>query len=181
MHPDPRAGVPPNRVVTATWRHVLISLYCESPTGDDMRGVGSALERLLLRYPKGVLTLAYAKPGIGLPGADAGNVTMELSLKHARRIRGTAIVLPGEGFRSKTARGLVEGVSRVIAIAGATQAVFKNIPQSTAWLLADETDPTIEPGDLADTVHGLADRYGVLEPSAWNDLPLRRSTFRPKR
>lgn len=181
MQPEPRASSPSPRVVTATWRHVLISIYCETPTGDDLRTVGDELERLLVRYPKGVLALAYTKPGIAMPGPEVGSVTMELSRKHASRIRGTALVLPGEAVWEKAARGLLDGASRVLTFAGSPQAVFKNIPQSIAWLLADEQDPNLEPGDLADTVHALAERYGVLDASAWNDLPLRRSTFRPRR
>lgn len=181
MQHDRKIPLSPPNAVTATWRHVLIVVYRDTPNADDMRRVGTQLDRLLIRYPKGVHALAYARPGIAPPGPDAGQVTRELSRRHAKRIRGTAIVLPGERFWEKTARGLVEGLSRVVAFGDAPQAVFKNIPQASAWLLADDPDPTLEPGDLADTVHGIADRYGVLDASAWNDLPLRRSTFRPRR
>ena len=151
----------------ATHRNLLVMVWHGQPAEAMLKRL-EALVRGPLEQQDSVLTLTVIEQSAAPPSADIRKAIARLMDSKANRIRASALVFEGNGFRASTVRSVATGLS-LLARRPYPHRTFATVKEAAMWLSLED-HCALEPDDIAAVVqrtrkvvesHSLVQREGV--------------------
>jgi len=140
----------PNLVV-AHWHH--------DTSLSAVDGLTQLVRTGVLSYPQGIGLVQVAHPEALMPSSAARAALAELLRQCKTGVVGSALVLPGEGFRAATARGFATGLCLLVR-PPFSHVVQRSVSDAVAWLagLLSQRGVRANPGALVRAIDELGQR-----------------------
>jgi hypothetical protein len=146
-------------VASGLWRRVQIQSWSGVPSVDALRVAFQATQRLLARYGDGAVSLlSVASGALGLPSAEARQLSGELMVKLSGRQIASATVVEGTGFTASAARAAVTGIL-LFSRTRTPHKIFSAVDAAAAWLGGYHGLTSAEVSELAAAARELRRRH----------------------
>jgi len=133
----------------ATMRHVMISVWRDTPTAAALQRIGEHVGQVTLRHPKVASIIVMEALDFRAPDADARVEHARLTKQHERETLGVAMLVDGSSAKHSLYRFVLSTITLISAPTD-TQKIFASANAAAAWLT--DLDPSLEKQHLVDAV-----------------------------
>jgi hypothetical protein len=120
--------------VVATYNRVILLVFERDTTLGAVVALRKALDYLDGKYPSGIALLTVVSENAPLPSQEARDAMSSVATGAAgKRLRRSAVVFEGGGFRSALVRGVATGL-QLVAKLPFPHRVFHSVELAAAWL-----------------------------------------------
>jgi hypothetical protein len=116
-----------------TWERCVGVVWKRETTIAGMAKVEAVFKEQLTRYQTGLYLLTVIEEGASLPPAEAREAVAIFLRTAAGKIRMSAVVHEGSGFRAAAVRSVVTGLSMLVRLPYPHE-IFATVEQAAKWL-----------------------------------------------
>ncbi|WP_394829521.1 hypothetical protein [Pendulispora albinea] len=116
----------------ARWNQFYIDIWRVNTTMAGLRIMAKSFEEFTKGYPEGVGVITIVEPGAPLPPAEARQTLGQFLADAEGRIRFSAVVYEGGGFRASAVRGVVSSLI-LLARPPYPHRVFATATEACTW------------------------------------------------
>jgi hypothetical protein len=130
--------------LVGVWNNVLVSVWRDPPTIDDLRFAEKVERELEQRYPDGFVTMIILPTSTGPFPTELREEARRISASHSKRLRAIAEVIESRGFAGAAVRSVAAGMA-LLTPGDIPIKVFSGVEPAAAWLatfLGKEVRPT---------------------------------------
>jgi predicted nucleic acid-binding Zn ribbon protein len=92
------------------WQNVAINVWSGQPTAEAVQVMTELTERSLSECPRGIASIHWLDPGVGLPTPEARVRLGELARRYPKHVSCVGVLLQGSGFWASATRSALTGV-----------------------------------------------------------------------
>ncbi|MDI1447140.1 hypothetical protein [Polyangium sp. 6x1] len=123
--------------VVAVFNRVLILVFERETTLSAVAACRRALDLMERKYPEGIACLTIVAENAPLPSQEARDALAALATgAGGKRLRRSAVIFEGGGFRSSLVRGVATGL-QLMAKLPFPHRVFHSVDVAAAWIAPD--------------------------------------------
>lgn len=136
--------------------HIVVAHWFAETTFPAIHGLDALVKRAAHRHPEGVCLIQVVSPGAAMPSGEARSELASLLRSRASALLGSAVVMPGEGFRVAAARAVVTGLAMLVR-PPFPHVVHASVLESAGWFaeLLRPKGVTLVPGAVARAIDAL--------------------------
>ena len=150
-----------------TYGDVFIVIWRQDTTLSGVAELGRCFDRFAAGMPQGVGLLTVIEPAASLPSSSAREALAAFMRDNGNRIRTSAVVFEGSGFRAAAVRSVVVGLT-MLANQPFPHRVFSTVERTRDWFLeklGDERQVRSASGlgGAVETIRGAAAAAAVTQ------------------
>jgi hypothetical protein len=116
-----------------TWERCVGVVWKRETTLEAMEKVETVFKEQLARYESGLYLMTVIEEGASLPPSEAREAVAIFLRSCAGKIRMSAVVHEGSGFRAAAVRSVVTGLSMLVRLPYPHE-IFATVEQAAKWL-----------------------------------------------
>jgi hypothetical protein len=152
----------------ATWQRVFNDIWRVNTTVDGVRHLQSGFDALARETSGGLGLLTVVEAKAPLPPADARKALARFLSSASPRIKLSAVVFEGDGFRAAGVRGVVTGLT-LMARPSYPHKIFSTVLGACQWFgknFADHGKPVLDAVEMLAAIANLRHRIAVTDLSS---------------
>ena len=147
-------------VIVAEAGPLCVTIWRGSATPEPFEWQRAGLSEIVGRHPRGAAFLCVIETSSSPPQEDLRKASAQMIVNLGDRLKGTAVVIEGEGFMAAINRGVLTGIVLLTRSRRSPFAVFGTVTEGARWLSQHIALPPLD--ELVSTIEHIRSRLPRL-------------------